>query len=52
MPSSDELCWAPATELAQRIRQGEVTPSDVAGQVVARIEAVNPGLNAFITSSP
>jgi aspartyl-tRNA(Asn)/glutamyl-tRNA(Gln) amidotransferase subunit A len=48
MTSSDELCWAPAAELAQRIRSGEVTPTDVAEQIVARIEAVNPEVNAFI----
>jgi Asp-tRNA(Asn)/Glu-tRNA(Gln) amidotransferase A subunit family amidase len=49
MPSPDELCWMPAAELAGKIRAGEVTPTDVAEQVVARIEAVNPELNAFIT---
>lgn len=49
MTSSDELCWVPAAELARRIRSGEVTPTDVAEQLVPRIEAVNPGLNAFIT---
>jgi aspartyl-tRNA(Asn)/glutamyl-tRNA(Gln) amidotransferase subunit A len=48
MSSSDELCWVPADELAGRIRTGEVTPADVAEQVVARIEAVNPQVNAFI----
>ena len=48
MTSSDELCWVPAADLAERIRSGEVTPSDVAEQVVAQIEAVNPELNAFI----
>lgn len=49
MTGSDELCWVSASELAERIRGGEVTPADVAEQVVARIEAVNPGLNAFVT---
>ena len=48
MTGSDELCWVPAAELAQRIRNGEVTPMDVTEQVVARIEAVNPEVNAFI----
>ncbi|HJQ48409.1 MAG TPA: amidase [Amycolatopsis sp.] len=45
---ADELCWVSAGELAERIRTGEVTPTDVAEQVVARIEAVNPDVNAFI----
>jgi Asp-tRNA(Asn)/Glu-tRNA(Gln) amidotransferase A subunit family amidase len=49
MTSSDELCWVPAADLGQRIRKGEVTPTDIAEQVVARIEAVNPELNAFIS---
>ncbi|TCK22100.1 amidase [Pseudonocardia endophytica] len=48
MTTSDELCWIPAAELAKRIRAGDVTPTDVAEQVVARIDAVNPELNAFI----
>jgi aspartyl-tRNA(Asn)/glutamyl-tRNA(Gln) amidotransferase subunit A len=48
MTISDELCWVPAAELAQRIHNGEVTPTDVAEQVVARIEAVNPEVNAYI----
>ncbi|WP_019972201.1 amidase [Mycobacterium sp. 141] len=47
MTGSDELCWVPAIDLAQMIRSGEVTPTDVAEQVVARIEAVNPDLNAY-----
>jgi aspartyl-tRNA(Asn)/glutamyl-tRNA(Gln) amidotransferase subunit A len=48
MTTSDELCWVSAAELAQRIHTSEVTPTDVAEQVVARIEAVNPEVNAFI----
>ena len=48
MATSDELCWLSAVEIAERIRTGAVTPTDVAEQVVARIEAVNPDLNAFV----
>ncbi|HET6499315.1 MAG TPA: amidase family protein [Amycolatopsis sp.] len=48
MTVSGELCWVPAAELAERIRNGEVAPTEVAEQVVARIEAVNPEVNAFI----
>ena len=36
MVSSGELCWTSAAELAERIRKGEVTPVDVAEQVVTR----------------
>ncbi|WP_326568287.1 amidase family protein [Amycolatopsis rhabdoformis] len=49
MTISDELCWIPASELAGKIRRGEVTPTDVAEQVVARIETVDPEVNAFVT---
>ncbi|MEV8608820.1 hypothetical protein AB0383_12955 [Amycolatopsis sp. NPDC051373] len=49
MTNSDELCWIPASELAGKIRRGEVTPTDVAEQVVAKIEAVDPEVNAFVT---
>ncbi len=48
MTNSDELCWLPAAEPAHRIRNGEVTPVDVAEQVSARIEAVNPEVNVYI----
>lgn len=42
MTNSNELCRVPAAELAQRICKGEVTPTDVAEQVVARIDALMP----------
>ncbi len=29
MTGSDELCWVPAIDLAQMIRNGDVTPTDV-----------------------
>ena len=48
MATSDDLCWLPAVELAEQIKTGAVTPTDVAEQVVARIEAVNPEINAFV----
>lgn len=48
MATSDSFCWLPAAELAPQIRAGAVTPTDVAEQVVARIETINPELNAFI----
>lgn len=51
-PALEELCWTPATELAARIRAREVTPSDVAEAVLARIERVNPDLNAIVHHDP
>ena len=44
-----ELCFLPATELARLIRHREVSPVHVVDAVLARIDAVNPGLNAYCT---
>src|SRR6059036_1150010 len=43
------LAWLSATELAGLIRKKTVSPVEVVGAVLARIEAVNPRLNAFVT---
>ena len=45
--NTDELVWAPALELTARIRQKEISPVEVVEAVLARIEALNPRLNAF-----
>src|SRR5687767_12064683 len=45
---SDELCWTPATVLAPLIRRKKVSPVEVVDAVLARIEKVNPRLNAFV----
>ena len=42
-----DLCFAPATDLAARIRARELSPVDVVRNSLARIEAVNPALNCF-----
>ncbi len=42
-----ELCYAPATELAARIRRKDISPVDVVANSLQRIEAVNPILNCF-----
>jgi len=47
--SGDELCWRSATELAADIRSGRVSPVEVVDAVLARIERVNPRINAFCT---
>ena len=47
--SIDDLCWLPAVELAAQIRQKKVSPVEVVDAVIARIERVNPKLNAFCT---
>ena len=43
------LAWLSATELAPLIRRKKVSPVDVIGAVLDRIDAVNPRLNAFVT---
>lgn len=43
------LVWAPATELAARLATAELKPSEVLEAHLARIEAVNPVLNAIVT---
>ncbi|HUO65822.1 MAG TPA: amidase family protein, partial [Terriglobales bacterium] len=47
--ASDDLCWLPALELAALIRGKKVSPVEVTDAVLARIERVNPALNAFCT---
>ncbi|MER3449732.1 MAG: amidase [Chloroflexota bacterium] len=44
-----ELCYTPAVELAHRIRRKELSPVEVFDAFAARIEALNPKLNAFCT---
>lgn len=43
------LCSLPALELARLIRAREASPVEVVDAVLARIEAVNPRLNAYCT---
>lgn len=44
----DELCRSTASELAQRIRSGEVSSREVVEAHLARIDAVNPAVNAVV----
>ena len=47
--ASDEVCWLSATELAAAIRRKKLSPVEVIGAVLSRIERLNPTLNAFCT---
>jgi aspartyl-tRNA(Asn)/glutamyl-tRNA(Gln) amidotransferase subunit A len=47
--ASDDLCWLPALELASLIRARKVSPVEVTEAVLARIERLNPVLNAVCT---
>ena len=44
---TDAVCFAPATELAARIRAKDLSPVEVAGTVIARIERHEGAVNAF-----
>jgi len=45
--SEDDITWLSATELAARIRDGELSPRDVMDRCLNRIEEVQKTLNAF-----
>jgi amidase len=45
---TDDLAWRDATEQAELVRNGEVGASELVDAAVARIEALNPQLNAVI----
>ena len=46
---TDDLCFAPATELSPLIRRRELSPVELIDAVLARIEACEPRINAFAT---
>ena len=48
MPA-DELCELPALELAARIRARKLSPVEVVDALLARIERINPTVNAYCT---
>ena len=43
-----ETTWLDATAQADLVRRGEVSPKELAEAAIARIEAVNPQLDAVI----
>ena len=49
---SEEICYASATELAERIRVKELSPVEVVQAHLDRIEAINPRINAIVTIAP
>ncbi len=50
--SADELAFTPAWRLAEMVRAREVSPLEIADLALARIERLNPALNAFILLYP
>lgn len=45
----DEICYAPAVELAAKIRSKDLSPTEVMEAHLDKIESVNPRLNAIVT---
>ncbi|MCB9431113.1 MAG: amidase [Ardenticatenaceae bacterium] len=48
----NDLCFLPATELAQRIQRKELSAREVMAAHLAQIEKVNPHVNAIVTLLP
>ena len=46
---SQELCWMSAIELAEAIREKQVSTLEVVESILERIEAINPKINAYVT---
>ena len=44
----DELLWADATEQAERVQRAEVKPQELVEAAIARVERLNPELNAVV----
>lgn len=49
MNNAEELCFTPATEVAEMIRQRKLSPIEVTEAVLARIEEHDSKIHAFIT---
>ena len=45
---SDDTAWLDATAQAELVRTKEVSPSELVGEAIARMEKLNPQLNAVI----
>jgi aspartyl-tRNA(Asn)/glutamyl-tRNA(Gln) amidotransferase subunit A len=43
-----EIAWASAAELARAVRQRQLSPVEIADALLARLEIVNPGINAYV----
>jgi amidase len=50
--STTDMCFMPATELARRIRDKELSAREVMEAHLAQIDRVNPAVNAIVTLLP
>lgn len=48
MPITDEVVMAPVSELADRLRGGDLSPVELVEATLAQIERHNPRLNAYV----
>ena len=46
---NDEIVWMPGHELADRIRERDISPTEAVTAVLERLEEVEPAINAFVT---
>src|SRR5262245_43861878 len=49
MSGRDDICFLPATELVRLYRARKTSPLEVMQAVLARLDAVNPVVNAYVT---
>ena len=49
MTSPRDLCFTPATELVKLYRARKASPLEVMQEILSRIDAVNPDVNAIVT---
>src|SRR6516165_4384257 len=47
-----DLCATPAVDLARLIRARELSATELLAAVLAKIDEVNPGINAIVTLAP
>jgi Asp-tRNA(Asn)/Glu-tRNA(Gln) amidotransferase A subunit family amidase len=47
-----DLCFTSALDLGRMIRSRAISPVEIAEAVLARVERLNPVLNAFLTPTP
>ena len=47
--NEEDLCFTPATELARMVAARELSPVEIVDTVLARIERLEPRINAFAT---
>ena len=48
----DDLTFLPAVTMARQIREKKISPVELADAHLAKIEPLNPAVNAFVMSTP